>query len=307
MEDYVKILVTGGAGFIGSHIAEYYARNGHSVVILDTLRSGTHDNITGFSHKFIQASVTDQSAVITAMKDCTYVFHMAAMTSVPESFHSPDECENINVIGTINILQAALTTGVKKVIIASSASVYGDDPALPKKENMQPHPLSPYAVTKVSSEYYASLFSKEYNLSTVLLRYFNVYGPRQDPDSPYASVIPLFINRAIKNKTIFINGDGQQTRDFIYIDDVVRAITYTAENGNGIYNVATGSCITITDLAEQIIDLTHSSSDIQYRDPRPGDIRHSVASIENIAALGFSPHTNHQNDLLTTIQYFSAQ
>ena len=220
-----KVVVTGGAGFIGSHLAEELSKRGHKVAILDNLFTGKRENVEPLLKEgkveFIQGSITDSPLLYKLFQDVSYVFHEAAIPSVPRSVENPQAAHEANITGTLNVLLAAKDTGVKKVIYASSSSVYGDTPTLPKKEDMPPNPLSPYAVTKLSGEYYCRVFHRVYGLPTVCLRYFNVYGPRQDPASQYAAVIPRFINRILENKPPIIFGDGEQTRDFTFVKDVV--------------------------------------------------------------------------------------
>jgi len=298
----VKILITGGAGFIGSHIAEHFKDD--EVIVYDNLRTGFKKNIENLNVKFVKASVTDYKTLNKWMKGMDYVFHLAALISVPESLLKPVETEEINTQGTLNVLKSARVNKVKKVIYSSSAAVYGDNPILPKKEDMLPEPKSPYAVSKLSGEYYCRIYSEQFNLPTAVLRYFNVFGPRQDPNSQYAAVIPIFIKRALKNEDIIIFGDGEQTRDFIYVKEVVKANILAMEKGDKIYNVASGGKITINELAEKIIKLTNSKSKIVYTDKRPGDIKHSCADISQIKSIGFEPEFNFDEALKITIEYF---
>ncbi len=298
----MKIMVTGGAGFIGSHIAEYYKNN--DVVVFDNLRTGFKDNIKNFNVKFVNASVTDYNKLKKWMKRVDYVFHLAALISVPESVLEPAETEKINTQGTINVLNAARECRVKKVVLSSSSAVYGDNPVLPKKENMLPGPKSPYAVSKLSGEYYLKIYSHDFNVPTAALRYFNVFGPRQNPDSQYAAVIPAFIRKALKDEDIIIFGDGEQTRDFIYVKEVVKASVLAADKGDSIYNVALGKCVTINELAQKIVKLTNSKSKIIHQEVRPGDIKHSYADVSKLKSLGFKPGYDFDEALMATIEYF---
>jgi UDP-glucose 4-epimerase len=302
----MRVLVTGGAGFIGSHIAEHFQGKAQ-VRVLDNLRSGYKDNIAALDVEFIEGSVTDCSCVKQAVQDVDYVFHLAAMISVPESMDKPTECVEINTTGTLNVLRESAAAGVKKLCFSSSAANYGDNPTVPKLETMIPEPKSPYAVTKLDGEYYCNMFAKEGWLQTVSMRYFNVFGPRQDPGSAYAAAIPIFIHRAIHNEPLTIFGDGQQTRDFIYVKDIVAANVYLAENADltGVYNVAYGKRLTINDVAGRIIKLTNSSSTIEYAPPRAGDVKHSQASIDKITQAGFTPGSDFDEGLLKTIEFFS--
>ncbi|MHC5141574.1 MAG: NAD-dependent epimerase/dehydratase family protein, partial [Planctomycetota bacterium] len=246
----MRVLVTGGAGFIGSHIVEHFQGKAQ-VRVLDNLRSGYKENIDALDVEFNEGSVTDRASVKQAVKDVDYIFHLAAMISVPESMDKPIECVEINTQGTLNVLQEAAAAGVQKLCFSSSAANYGDNPTVPKLETMIPEPKSPYAVTKLDGEYYCKMFSDEGWLQTACMRYFNVFGPRQDPGSAYAAAIPIFIHKAIRNEPITIFGDGEQTRDFIYVKDIVAANVYLAENADltGVFNVAYGKRQTINDIA----------------------------------------------------------
>jgi len=281
----MNILITGGAGFIGSHIAEYFASASHNVTILDNLSTGypgnipISDNIT-----FIEGDICNPTTVSAAAKGADYVFHHAALVSVPLSCQRPADAFNINTLGTLNVLQASLDAGAKKVVIASSAAVYGNNPILPKREDMLPEPASPYAISKLDCEYLACMFNTDHGLRTTCLRYFNVYGPRQDPNSAYAAVIPIFLSRARAGEDITIYGDGGQTRDFIHVSDVVRANVAAMEHGDGeVFNVATGMSVTIKELADIIVEGVGSDVDIVYEDDRAGDVRHSRADVKKIA------------------------
>ena len=301
----MRILVTGGAGFIGSHIVEHYNTKAE-VRVLDNLRSGYKENLAGFDVEFIEGSITDREIVKKAVKGVDYVFHLAAMISVPESMEKPAECVEINTQGTLNVLQEAASAGVKKLCFSSSAANYGDNPTVPKLETMIPEPKSPYAVTKLDGEYYCGIFAGEGWLKTACMRYFNVFGPRQDPGSQYAAAIPIFIHKALRNESITIFGDGEQTRDFIYVKDIVAANVYLAENEHtGVYNVAYGKRQTINDIAKKIIKLTQSSSEIQYAPTRAGDVKHSQASVDKILATGFTPTASFDEGLSKTIEFFS--
>ncbi|MEN8127212.1 MAG: NAD-dependent epimerase/dehydratase family protein [Planctomycetota bacterium] len=302
----MRVLITGGAGFIGSHIAEHYTSKA-DVRVLDNLRSGYKENLAGFDVEFIEGSITDRQTVKEAVKGVDYIFHLAAMISVPESMEKPVECVQINTQGTLNVLQEAADAGVKKLCFSSSAANYGDNPTVPKMETMIPEPKSPYAVTKLDGEYYCGIFAGEGWLQTACMRYFNVFGPRQDPGSQYAAAIPIFIHKALRNEPITIFGDGQQTRDFIYVKDIVAANAFLAETAGvtGVYNVAYGKRQTINDIARKIIQLTGSQSSIEYAPSRAGDVKHSQASIEKITATGFVPGSDFDSGLVKTIEFFS--
>jgi UDP-glucose 4-epimerase len=302
----MRILVTGGAGFIGSHIVEHFQGKAE-VRVLDNLRSGYQKNLDGFDVEFIEGSITDRQIVTKSVRGIDYIFHMGAMISVPESMEKPVECVEINTQGTLNVLQEAAEAGVKKLCFSSSAANYGDNPTVPKLETMIPEPKSPYAVTKLDGEYYCDIFSNEGWLQTACMRYFNVFGPRQDPGSQYAAAIPIFIHKALRNEPITIFGDGEQTRDFIYVKDIVAANVYLAkyEPHKGVYNVAYGKRKTIKDIAKKIIELTESSSEIRYAPTRTGDVKHSQAGIDKILATGFTPVASFDEGLRKTIEFFS--
>lgn len=307
----VKVVVTGGAGFIGSHIVEYWFENGAEVHVIDNLRSGFLSNIELFPQAhFHQVSITEREQVFSIIEGADYVHHLAAMISVPESLDKPQECVEINVHGLLNVLDACKTFNVKKIIFSSSAAVYGDNPVSPKTIEMKPVPKSPYGITKLDGEYYLQLYHEQFGLGAVSLRYFNVFGPRQDPKSQYAAAVPIFISRAIKNEEVTVFGDGEQTRDFIYVKDVVEANILAAMNEkvNGVFNVALGTASSINQIAETIIKLTKSRSKIKYENERKGDIKHSLASIdETVKSLNFQPKFKLEDALERTIEFFSSK
>jgi UDP-glucose 4-epimerase len=304
----MKVVITGGAGFIGSHLVEYWCDKSAEVHIIDNLRSGFEKNINNFSNvTFHQGSITDKELTKKVLENADFVFNLAALISVPESLEKPEECISINVNGLLNVLEAAKINGVKKVVHSSSAAIYGDDPKLPKEVSMRPKPQTPYGITKLDGEYYLQMYFEQYGLETVSLRYFNVFGPRQDPKSQYAAAIPIFVHKALKNEPIIIYGDGEQTRDFVYVKDVVQANVLAAETESvtGVFNVANENAITINELANLIIETTGSTSKIIYEEMRPGDIKHSIASIkETREELNFLPSHDLLNSLRTTIKYF---
>jgi UDP-glucose 4-epimerase len=301
----MRVLVTGGAGFIGSHIVEYFQGKAE-IRVLDNLRSGFKDNLKGLECEFILGSILDREVIRRAMANVDYVFHLAAMISVPESMQKPIDCNEINTIGTLIILEEASRAGVKKLVLSSSAAIYGDNPVVPKVETMLAEPKSPYAVTKLDGELYCKMFSAENHLRTSCLRYFNVFGPRQDPKSQYAAAVPIFIDRALKNEPITVYGDGGQTRDFIYVTDIVAANVFFAihSEATGIFNVAYGKNVTIDELVKIICRSTKSRSEIRYADERSGDVKHSLASIEALHKVGFAPKSSLVEGLKATIDYF---
>ncbi|WAI01379.1 SDR family oxidoreductase [Methanogenium organophilum] len=283
----MRYVVTGGAGFIGSHIAEALADEGHSVVIVDDFSTGNKENLRWAdgvpSVRVVEGSITDISLLRDACAGADGVFHEAAVASVPRSVADPVGSNAVNVDGTLNVLVAARDAGVRKVVLASSAANYGDNPNLPLKETEPPRPQSPYAAQKVMNEYYARLFTELYGLETTCLRYFNVFGPRQDPSSPYSGVISIFIDRISVGDPITIYGDGTQTRDFIYVSDVVRA-NMRAMNSEycGVVNVAGGRETSLNELAAVIMECTGNSSDIRFDVPREGDIHRSLADTHRL-------------------------
>jgi UDP-glucose 4-epimerase len=301
----MRILVTGGAGFIGSHIVEHF-QGSAEVRVLDNLRSGFRHNLAGFDHELIAASILDREAVRRAMQGVDYVFHLAAMISVPESMQKPVECNELNTTGTLVVLEEAVRAGVKKLVLSSSAAIYGDNPVVPKVETMLPEPKSPYAITKLDGEYYCKIFADQGRLATTCLRYFNVFGPRQDPQSQYAAAVPIFIERAVRGQAITIYGDGEQTRDFIYVKDIVAANVFfaTQSPATGVFNVAYGGKITINELARNICALTDSPAEIRHAPARAGDVKHSLAATEKARAAGFTPPGNFKDGLAETIRFF---
>jgi len=301
----MRILVTGGSGFIGSHLVEHF-QGSAEIIVLDDLRSGHRHNLEGLSHTFIEASVTDRAAVDAAMKGVDVVFHLAAMISVPESMTAPTRCAEINVMGLLNVLESAAAAGVRKLVFASSAAIYGDDPTVPKIESMIPQPKSPYAITKLDGEYYLEMFQREGKLNTASVRFFNVFGPRQDPNSAYAAAVPIFIQNALAGKDISIFGDGGQTRDFIHVKDIVAALVHAAAHPemHGTFNAGYGASMTISDLAAQIITLAGSTSKIVHLPERIGDVRHSRASIDKLLATGFRHVSSLERGLAETLESF---
>lgn len=283
-------LVTGGAGFIGSNIAEQLVKNGEKVRIIDNLSTGKKENLNSFKNdvEFVQGDLRYLNTVMEVMKGVDYVLHQAALPSVPRSVQTPIESNDNNTNGTLNILYAAKESGVKRVVYAASSSAYGESPTLPKVETMKPSPLSPYAVNKLVGEYYCSVFNYVYGLETVVLRYYNVFGPRQDPSSYYSAVIPKFIKALLEGKSPVIFGDGEQSRDFTYIDNVVSAnlLACKAPDAVGeVMNMACGERITLNDLVKILQKILNVNIAPTYDPPRPGDIKHSLADIEKAKKL----------------------
>lgn len=304
----MKILVTGGAGFIGSHIVELFQGRA-DVRVIDNLRSGFRHNLAPFAVDFIEGSILDKTLLARAMESVDYVFHLAAMISVPESMSSPVECVELNTIGTLNVLEAAAAAGVKKLVLSTSAAIYGDNPVVPKREEMTPEPKSPYAVTKLDAEYYCGMYTRERGLPTACLRYFNVFGPRQNPRSQYAAAVPIFIEKALRGAPLTVYGDGEQTRDFIFVKDIARANAFFATECGavGVHNIAYGGVITINDLAKKIVEITGSSSEIRYAPMRAGDVKHSYAAVERLNATGFKPQFDFERGLAQTVEFYREQ
>lgn len=296
-----RILITGGAGFIGSHLAAAWTSRGAEVLVLDSLRSGFRRNLEGIPCVFHEGSVEDAALVRRLCEGVDVVHHLAALVSVPESMEKPELTEAINVGGTLNVLEGARRAGVSKVVLSSTSAVYGMVDRPIHSESDLPDPVSPYAITKLASEHYLSLYERAYGVPTMSLRYFNVYGPRQDPKSPYAAAVAIFADKARANQPITIFGDGEQTRDFVFVEDVVAANLLAAETGSGVANVACGGRITINDLAGEVIRLTGSTSRIEYHAPRAGDVKHSRGNAERLKTLGWSPKVSLEEGLRRTL------
>lgn len=309
----MKYIITGGAGFIGSHIAGELISQDHEVVILDNLFSGRNENIQSFlSHRdvsFIKGTITDLSLLKQTFSGADGIFHEAAIASVPRSIRNPAATNEVNVTGTLNVLLAARNCDLRKVVFASSSSVYGNTPVLPKCEDMTPAPLSPYAVSKLAGEHYMNVFSKVYGFQTLSLRYFNVFGPRQDPHSEYAAVIPKFITKILNHESPVIYGDGGQTRDFTYIHDVVQAnIRAMQSDAQGVCNVAYCQSIDLNTLAKTIMEITGITVPLIYEPPRAGDVRDSLADIHRAEkAFGYAPEYTVKTGLLETIKWYLNQ
>lgn len=288
-------LVTGGCGFIGSHICESLADQGEKVRIIDNLSTGYEENIAGFADRveLINGDVRDAQLLDSAMKNIDIVFHLAGLVSAFDSVERPLHCHDVNVTGTLNVLEAAKKAGVKRIVFASSCSVYGNDPEMPKKENFHASPESPYAASKKAGELYMGVYAKLYDIEAVSLRFFNVYGPRQDPSSEYSGVISRFVSdTSMGYATVF--GDGRQTRDFIFVLDVVKACLLASKSekaGAGeIVNIGTGVQTSLLEILEGVKEISGREFDVMFKDPRPGDVRHSVADISMAREiLGFEP------------------
>jgi len=302
-----KVIVTGGAGFIGSHLTDLLLSRGYHVIIIDDFSTGKMANIEPLLKNkkvdFIQGSITELPLLQNLFQGVDFVFHQAALSSVPRSIEDPLSTSKVNITGTLNVLLAARDNNVKKVIYASSSSVYGDTPTLPKREDMVSNPQSPYALTKLVGEYYCRVFHQIYGLPSICLRYFNVYGPRQDSDSQYAAVIPIFIARLSHNKPPIIYGDGEQTRDFTFVKDVIQANIIGAESDAcGVFNIGRGENSTLNDLAKTIINLVGKDLQSEYQPPRVGDVRDSLADISKARAIGYEPQYSLDKGLRETIR-----
>ena len=307
-----RYLVTGGAGFIGSNIAHRLAADGVPIRVLDNFATGQRENLLGLGGRFqlIEADIADLDAIRPAFDGVDYVLHQAALPSVPRSVKDPAATTQANVTGTLNVLIAARDAGAKRVVVASSSSVYGKEPRLPKVEDMRPQPISPYAASKLATEAYAGAFYEVYGLETVCLRYFNVFGPRQDPTSQYAAVIPLFIKAMLKSERPTIFGDGEQSRDFTYVDNVVEANLLAAEAPNAagrVLNIACGSRTTLNELVGTLNRILGTNIEPIYTDPRPGDVKHSLADISAAReVLRYEPQVDFETGLAKTVEWFGA-
>jgi UDP-glucose 4-epimerase len=308
----MRALVTGGAGFIGSHIAVRLLAEGAQVRILDNLSSGRQENLDACPQaEFLPGDITSPEDARRAVSGCDVVFHHAALVSVQESIRSPERSFAVNSGGTACMLWAAHRAGVKRFVLASSAAVYGDDPRLPKSEVMVPTPISPYGADKAAAECHVTMAHRLWGMDTVVLRYFNVFGPRQDPQGDYAAVIPRFVSRLVSGTPPTVYGDGSQTRDFLYIDDLVSAnlaaATSPASPG-GTFNIARGETVNLLDLLRTLEEATGCRVPPVFEPAREGDIVHSAADVSLARrVLGFSPRTDLRSGLALTAQYFRAQ
>ncbi|HET8674588.1 MAG TPA: SDR family oxidoreductase [Blastocatellia bacterium] len=303
-------LVTGGAGFIGSHIAERLLRDGHNVRVLDNFVAGKEENLKqiGGEVDLVRGDIRDRQVLSDAMKGVYVVFHEAALGSVPRSVADPMTTHDVNITGTLNVLLAARDAGVRRVVYASSSSVYGETKELPKVEEIKPEPLSPYALSKLAGEHYIKIFNHVYGFEAVSLRYFNIFGPRQDPDSQYAAVIPRFVTALQTGKQPVIYGDGMQSRDFTYVENVVEANLLASEVENvagGVYNIACGGRFTLLELLGKLKQIIGSDIDPIHEPARAGDVRDSQAGIEAATeALGYSVKVDFDEGLRRTVEWF---
>ncbi len=308
----MRYLVTGGAGFIGSHTVDELVRRRHDVAVLDDLSAGKEQNLSQVAGQieFMRGRITDLEALRTACRGVDYVLHLAARTSVPRSVKDPLETNRINVDGTLNVLVAARDARVRRVVFAASSSAYGETPSLPKVEATPPAPISPYGVSKLAGELYAQVFGRVYDLENVSLRYFNVFGPRQDPSSPYSGVLSRFISAMLDDVPPVVFGDGEQSRDFTYVENAVQA-TLLASEAQGVsgmvFNVGTGSRYTLNQTIQLLQAIAEKPVQVQYDPPREGDIRHSQADIELARKrLGYQPRVGFEEGLRRTWEWYRA-
>lgn len=302
-------LVTGGAGFIGSHITEELIKRGDEVIVLDNMYSGRAENIAvNPKAVFIDGSIQDKEILdsICTKYNIEGIFHLAAVASVQKSIENPALVHDVNVTGTLNVLEAARKHGVRKVVLSASAAAYGDNPVFPKREDMLPEPLSPYAVSKIASEMYCKTYAELYDMQTISIRYFNVFGPRQDPNGEYAAVIPKFTEKICAGESPTVFGDGEQTRDFVYVKDVARANILAMDSDVcGLFNIGTVVQTSLNNLAKMIMDAAGVSVEMKYEPARDGDVRHSVADISKAQTeLGYTPEWGLADGIKETVEYF---
>ncbi len=307
----MRYLVTGGAGFVGSNLVEELLNRGHFVRVLDNFSTGRRENLRAFLNDIdlIEGDIRSLSTVYRAVDGMDFVLHQAALPSVPRSISDPVTTNEVNVTGTLNVLIAARDHKVKRVVFASSSSVYGQDPRQPKHEDMRPRPMSPYANSKLAGEVYCAVFHQLYGLDTVILRYFNIFGPRQDPTSQYSAVIPRFLNLMSKNRRPTIFGDGQQTRDFTFVSNVVQTNLLACEAERlpeeRIFNCACGNRVSIQDLVVELNRILDKDINPVFADPRPGDVRNSYADVSRaVHYLGYNPSVQFNEGLRKTVEWF---
>jgi nucleoside-diphosphate-sugar epimerase len=307
----MNYLVTGGAGFIGSHIAAYLCASGAKVRVLDNFSTGKRENLEGLNVELVEGDIRDPACVREAMKGIDTVFHQAALCSVSRSMSDPVATHDVNVNGTVTLLDAARKAKIRRFVMASSSSVYGDSDVFPKHEEMKTNPLSPYAVSKLICEFYCQLYCKAFGLDTVALRYFNVFGPRQDPTSEYSAVIPLFVQAMVNGVAPRIHGDGSQSRDFTFVNDVVQANIAAATSSYApgqVMNVACGNRWSLLDLIAKLESILQCQSRPLFEDPRLGDVKHSQACIKKARSMiGFAPEVEFEEGLRRTVDWFTAQ
>ena len=308
----MKYLVTGGAGFIGSHIVEALLERGHDVRVLDNLSTGYLHNLNDRNVEFVEGDVTDVASVTEAVRGIDIVYHQAALASVPRSITDPIATHDACATGTLNVLHSCVKANVGRVIYAASSSGYGNKPFMSKREMDLPAPLSPYAVAKLAGEYYCHAFYETYGLETVCIRYFNVFGPRQDPDSPYSAVIPLFITALLEGRRPVVFGDGEQTRDFTFVKNVVHGNLLAAEADAALvagksFNVANGKSVSVNAMLERLNHSLGTSVEPNYEPPKVGDVRDSLADVSSArACLGYEPLVEFEDGLQQSIEYYKS-
>jgi nucleoside-diphosphate-sugar epimerase len=309
----MNVLVTGGAGFIGSHLVQELVARGETVRVIDNLATGHLENLDAIRAKIdlIQGDISDLDTIQDAAREIDIIFHQAALPSVPRSIQNPRASHDANLTGTLNVLIAARDHDIKRIVMASSSSVYGNSPILPKVETFEPQPLSPYAVTKLACEYYARVFAELYGLSTICLRYFNVFGPRQDPNSQYAGALAKFVQCALNHEPFPVYGDGEQSRDFTYIENVVNAnlrAAYSEFDGGAVVNVAGGVRTSLNQIIALLNELTEQSLETRFGPARAGDVLHSHADISRARELlDYAPTVDVREGLRRTLEWYAGR
>ncbi len=306
-----KYLVTGGAGFIGSHIIDGVLEKGFDVRVIDNFSTGRRENLSGVINdiELIEGDIRDSDTMNRAARGCSVILHQAALRSVPRSVDDPVSSNDVNINGTLNLLMAAKEAGVRKVVYASSSSAYGDTEALPKVETQRPLPISPYAVSKLTGEHYCRAFSRTFGIETVSLRYFNVFGPRQSPESKYAAVVPIFIKNAKEGKPFQVHGDGEQSRDFTFVRNVVNGNLLAAKTPGlhgEVFNIACDNRYSVLDVAREVLENTGASTTFEHTPPRKGDVRHTQADIGKARErLGYEVEVDFRQGIKITVESFS--